>query len=550
MSAEVASAFVTLVPSFTGGQAAISRELDGPMTRAGSVSGRKAGTGISKGIGGVVAGAATKIFAPLAAAAAGVSLFGFLKDSVDEASGLAEAGNKVNAIFGTKGAKAVEAFSKSASKGLGQSKLQAINASSTFGVFGKAAGLAGTDLAKFSTDFTGLASDMASFYDSSPEEAIDAIGSALRGEAEPIRKYGVLLDDASLRQEALKQGLIKTTKQALTPQQKVLAAQALIYKQTKDAQGDFSKTSGSLANQQRILSASFTDIKAKVGQALLPTLNRLAGWFIKEGLPAIQRFGGWLKEDLWPALKKGYETIMPGVQEALDIIGGAFDGNGGSAKGFAKVITETIIPAVSTFARVYLPQMARQLRIAIEAVKLVWKAFETWRTVMGSVVSFVLGAFASLARGFATLLRGLSRVPGFGWAKGAADKMDKAAGVADRLKRNIDNIDRKVKIDVDIYARTRQTGRITLPDGSKVNVGMREHGGPVTKGHPYVVGEKRPELFVPKTDGYIVPRVPDFDGGAASKSGVQQTNHFHGITDPEEAAAAATARLTFAMRLP
>ena len=99
-----------------------------------------------------------------------------------------------------------------------------------------------------------------------PKETLEALRSGLSGEAEPMRAYGVLLDDASMRTQALKMGLISTTKEALTPQQKVLAAQAQIFKQTSDAQGDFTRTSGGLANQQRILQASFGDLSAQIGR--------------------------------------------------------------------------------------------------------------------------------------------------------------------------------------------------------------------------------------------------------------------------------------------
>ena len=90
---------------------------------------------------------------------------------------------------------------------------------------------------------------MASFKNTSPEEAITAIGAALRGESEPIRRYGVLLDEATLKHRALALGIISTTDQALTPQQKVLAATAEIYRQTGDIQGDFTRTSEGLANR-------------------------------------------------------------------------------------------------------------------------------------------------------------------------------------------------------------------------------------------------------------------------------------------------------------
>lgn len=268
--AEVASAFVTLMPSAKGFSGRLSSELGGPLDKAGRDGGRRFGRGMTGGI----AAIGGRMFAPLAAAAAAVSLGGFFKDAVAGASDLNESSTKIEAIFGNASG-AVQNFAKQGAKSLGQTQLQVLDAASSFGTFGKAAGLQGPELAKFSTGLAGLSTDLASFFNTSPEEAAQAISSGLRGEAEPLRRYGVLLDDATLRQEALKQGLIKTTKQALTPQQKVLAAQAVIYNQTKDAQGDFARTSGGLANQQRILTAQFSDFRTSVGKALLPVVLKV-----------------------------------------------------------------------------------------------------------------------------------------------------------------------------------------------------------------------------------------------------------------------------------
>lgn len=189
-----------------------------------------------------------------------------------QASDLAETQSKVNQIFGAEGAAALEKFSDSAAKNLGQSKQAALDGAATFGIFGKAAGLSGADLAGFSTEMSTLASDMASFNNTSPEEAVQAIGAALRGESEPIRSYGVMLDDATLKSKAMELGIIKTTKNALTPQQKVLAAQAAILEQTKDQQGDFARTSDGLANKQRILKAQMEDLGTKIGVKVLPAM--------------------------------------------------------------------------------------------------------------------------------------------------------------------------------------------------------------------------------------------------------------------------------------
>lgn len=215
-----------------------------------------------------------------------------VKKAIDAASDLSETQAKVGQIFG-KSADDIEKFAETAATSLGQSKQQAMDAASQFAIFGQSAGLSGKELVGFSTELTTLATDLASFNNTSPEEAITAIGAALRGENEPIRRYGVLLDDASLRQEALRQGLIKTTKQALTPQQKVLAAQALIFKQTKTAQGDFARTSDGLANQQRILKAQLENVTAELGTALLPIALKVAGFFRDKVVPAIQSVVDW-----------------------------------------------------------------------------------------------------------------------------------------------------------------------------------------------------------------------------------------------------------------
>ena len=213
-----------------------------------------------------------------------------LGPAIKAASNMEESLSKVNVIFG-KGAREVEKFAGSAARNLGQSKQAVLEAAGVFGTFGKAAGLAGTDLATFSNDFTTLATDLASFNNTTPEEAVQAIGAALRGEAEPLRRFGVLLNDATLKQEALTLG-IYDGKGALTAQQKILAAQSAIYKQTNDAQGDFMRTSDGLANSTRTLSATFKDLQAKFGAAFIEqaktataNINFLAAQFNKLPTP-------------------------------------------------------------------------------------------------------------------------------------------------------------------------------------------------------------------------------------------------------------------------
>lgn len=222
-----------------------------------------------------------------AAAAAGAMAVKIGIDAVKAASDLSETISKVGVLFGNS-AKEIEKFAEGAASSLGQTKQQALDAAATFATFGKSAGLTGGELSKFSIGFVKLASDLASFNNTSPEQAINAIGAALRGEAEPLRAYGVLLDDASMRQAALELGIVSTTKNALTPQQKVLAAQELIYRQTAAAQGDFDRTSDGLANRTRILTAELENAKATIGEALLPIVLELATFFSDKVIPIVQ----------------------------------------------------------------------------------------------------------------------------------------------------------------------------------------------------------------------------------------------------------------------
>lgn len=198
------------------------------------------------------------------------------KQAIDAASDLSETVSKTGQVFGPQ-AKEIEKFAARAEQALGQSKTAALDAASTFGIIAQSAGLSGKAAADFSKQYVTLASDMASFNNTSPEEAVTAIGAAMRGEAEPIRKYGVLLDDATLRNRALKLGLIDSVKTALTPQQKALAASKEIMAQTTKAQGDFARTSDGAANKSRILAAQQENLKAKIGKGLLPVYIRLQG---------------------------------------------------------------------------------------------------------------------------------------------------------------------------------------------------------------------------------------------------------------------------------
>jgi hypothetical protein len=344
----------------------------------------------------------------LAAATAAVAAFSVKVaiDGVKAASDLSETVSKVGVLFGDSASK-VEEFAATAATSLGQTKQQALDAASTFAIFGKSAGLAGDDLVKFSTDFVGLASDLASFNNTSPEDAIQAIGAALRGETEPLRRYGVLLDDASLRQAALGLCIIKTTKEALTPQQKVLAAQELIYRQTSAAQGDFERTSDGLANSQRILTAQIQNIQTEIGTALLPIVLKMTTIFSQEFLPVIQSIAnaftgkaGGLSEgifDVVDVIKSYLIPIIDGAKNAFGDIKGAITENIDEFKNFFKVV-QSLAPIIGSTIGAALNVIGNIAAIVINVIANVL-------SVIGNLINKAIDAINFL-------IRGANKIPG------------------------------------------------------------------------------------------------------------------------------------------
>jgi hypothetical protein len=131
-----------------------------------------------------------------------------------------------------------------------------------------------------------------------------------------MRQFGVLLDDATMREEALRMGMIKNTKEALTPQQKVLAAQSLIWNQTSDAQGDFARTSDSVANQQKTMAAQIDNARIAIGDGLQPAMAKLLPYFVRAAEWVGQNAGLVLKLAGGIAALSAAVVVVNGVMKA------------------------------------------------------------------------------------------------------------------------------------------------------------------------------------------------------------------------------------------
>jgi len=194
---------------------------------------------------------------------------------VQSASNLAESQSKVGVVF-AENADEVMAWAKQSAVAFGQTEQQALEAAGTYGNLFQAFGLTRDAATEMSTTMVELAADLASFNNTSIDDAIEALRSGLSGETEPLKRFGIALNDSRMKAEAMALGIYEGTG-ALNAAQKAQAAYAVIMKDTTLAQGDFARTSDGLANQQRILEAQFGNLVAQLGTALLPAALAVVG---------------------------------------------------------------------------------------------------------------------------------------------------------------------------------------------------------------------------------------------------------------------------------
>lgn len=418
MATELATAYLSLVPSASGMKGKIERELGG----AGSAAAVHTEGAFKRSAGRASQAFKTGLKAAGAAGAAALVIgVASAKSAIESASNLNEAQTKVNAIFGAEGQAKVDAWAAKAAMAFGQSKLAATDAIGTYGNLFTSFGVGKKRALEMSTTMTGLASDLASFNNTSVADAIDALRSGLSGETEPLKRYGIAIDDVSLKAKAAQLGLIKSTvdqgkliaaqtalskaqqkaakMQALhgkgsqefadaqamvtaaqlklgdvmagkfpaqlTPAQRAQAAYALVLERTKNAQGDFSRTSGGLANQQRIFAARWENLKATIGKGLLPVINRL--------MPVI----GGLFDKIGPVAEK-YAPKISAFFNGFSKSKGMADGaqRAGVILGRVRTVVETVVTTVK--------QRWPQIRQTIGEV------MTTVRTIIAGVVDVIL----------------------------------------------------------------------------------------------------------------------------------------------------------------
>ncbi|MGN0299233.1 MAG: hypothetical protein ACI4C1_08660, partial [Lachnospiraceae bacterium] len=204
----------------------------------------------------------------LAGAFATKSLINFGKSCIDLGSDLTEVQNVVDSAFKTMSG-SIDEFAQNADTQFGLSEIMAKRYAGTFGAMSKAFGFTEKQAAEMSTTLTGLAGDVASFYNVSQDAAYTKLKSVFTGETESLKDLGVVMTQTALDSYALANGFGKTTSQ-MSEMEKVALRYQFVQDQLATATGDFARTAAtSWANQVRIFALQMDSLKATIGQGLI-----------------------------------------------------------------------------------------------------------------------------------------------------------------------------------------------------------------------------------------------------------------------------------------
>lgn len=205
------------------------------------------------------------------------------KGIMELGSDITEVENIVDVAFGSMANKAYE-FASVATKQFGLSELAAKNYTGTMMAMLKSSGVAQDSAAEMSTTLAGLAGDLVSFYNIDTDTAFYKIRAGISGQVMPLRQLGINLSVANMEAYALSQG-ITTSYNSMTQAQKVMLRYNYLLSVTGDQQGDFARTSGSWANQVRLLTLNLQSLSSVIGQglisAILPAIQALNAFIAK-----------------------------------------------------------------------------------------------------------------------------------------------------------------------------------------------------------------------------------------------------------------------------
>lgn len=253
--------------------------------------------------------------------------------------------------------------------------------------------------------------------------------------------------------------------------------------------GQASTAANTTAGKFARLKLMFDETKEAIGARLLPIAVKLGDWFLNTGVPAISNLWALLKEKLGPIFDStsGKTSLLKqslaDARPFIDLMVAAF-------RGVWRVLADVVLPIMAKFYEIYIPTLMKWLGFLGKAGMALWNEW------FQPAFKLIVTGLGWLMDGWAKMLKALSKAPGFGWAKGAAETMRSAADGAKRLADNIR--------DIPAYKKVTVEASFTTPSERRgMSIQGRASGGPVNAGQPYKVGETGTEMFIPRVSGRV-----------------------------------------------
>ncbi len=281
--------------------------------------------------------------------AAGLSIAAvakFTKDCIEVGSNVTEVQNVVDTAFKDLSWQA-DQWASNAMTNFGLSELSAKKYMGVFGQMSNAMGITGKAALDMAENVTGLTGDVASFYNLSTDEAYTKLKSIWTGETETLKDLGVVMTQTNLDQYALNNGFGKTTAK-MTEQEKVMLQYQYVTSALSNATGDFVKTQDSWANQTRILSLRFEQLKASLGKGFIALFTPILRGFnsLLAGLQKVaDGFANFVQMLTGADISSSMGSISADIAGIGDDAGGAADNIGdigSAAKKTAKDIERSL----------------------------------------------------------------------------------------------------------------------------------------------------------------------------------------------------------------
>jgi len=247
----------------------------------------------------------------VAAAAFTAVLIPAIKKSIDAASDLEETVSKFNVVFGDQ-KKAAEKWAADLVDGYAMSTREAKQYLSSVQDLLVPMGMQAQSAAILSNEIVKLSADLGSFNNLPTAQVMLDIQSALVGNFETMKKYGVILNETVVKQEALNMGLWDG-KGAVEASVKAQVAYELMLKSSKAALGDMERTSGSYANQTKKLHANIEDLSVILGNELLPLAT-----------DTVKMFNDWIKANQG-LIQQNISEYFDKMATSLNTIKGIYD---------------------------------------------------------------------------------------------------------------------------------------------------------------------------------------------------------------------------------